>query len=130
MFLIKTVVKLILIIREVPIMKKIIIAVAALFCCLFLAISCFALTPDQVIKLKKAGVSDETIQMMIKQEAAKDSGKDPYATMGTKEVTDKDGNTVTIYTTGNNSATAADAEEAKNVEKAWEMLRSMTIKKQ
>ena len=31
-------------------------------------IFCYALTPQQVIDLKKAGVSDQTIQMMIEQE--------------------------------------------------------------
>jgi hypothetical protein len=111
------------------IMKRKMIAATVFVCVLLWAISGFAMTPEQVIKLKKAGVSDETIQLMMKQEEAA-ANKDPYATMGTKEVTDKDGNTVIIYTTGNNAPTAADAEEAKNAEKAWEMLRSMTIKKQ
>lgn len=82
----------------------------------------FALTPQQVIDLKKAGVSDKTIQTMIKQE----EGKDPYATMGTREVKDKDGNTVTIYTTGENSSSAAD-EEKENVERAWQMLNNIKI---
>ena len=83
----------------------------------------YALTPQQVIDLKKAGVSDKTIQMMIEQE---EKAKDPYATMGTKEIKDKDGNTVIIYTTG--KSTNTDDEEAKKVENAWEMLRNMTIK--
>jgi len=84
-----------------------------------------ALTPEQVIKLKKAGVSEKTIQMMIDQET---KSSDPYATMGVKEIKDKDGNTVIIHTTGRNSDSAADDEEAKKVDKAWEMLRGMTIK--
>ena len=83
----------------------------------------YALTPQQVIDLKKAGVSDKTIQMMIEQE---EKAKDPYATMGTKEIKDKDGNTVTIYTTGKSAD--VDDEEAKKVEKAWEMLLNITIK--
>ena len=70
----------------------------------------YALTPQQVIDLKKAGVSDKTIQMMIEQE---EKAKNPYATMGTKEIKDKDGNTVIIYTTGGSANT--DAEEAKKV---------------
>jgi hypothetical protein len=83
----------------------------------------YALTPQQVIDLKKAGVSDQTIQMMIEQE---EKAKDPYATMGTKEIKDKDGNTVIIYTTG--KSTDSDDDEEKKVEKAWEMLRNITIK--
>ena len=88
-------------------------------------IMCYALTPQQVIDLKKAGVSDKTIQMMIEQE---EKAKDPYATMGTKEIKDKDGNTVIIYTTGKSSD--PDDEEVEKVEKAWEMLRNITIKQQ
>lgn len=88
------------------------------------ASSCFALTPQQVIALKKAGVSDQTIQMMLKQE----EGKDPYATIGTREVKDKDGNTVIIYTTGGNTNSAADDDEKKNVDRAWEMLNNIIIK--
>lgn len=106
-------------------MKKT-IASAVLFCALFAASSCFALTPQQVIDLKKAGVSDQTIQIMLKQEEA----KDPNAAIGTREVKDKDGNTVIIYTTGNSTNTAADDEEKKNVERAWQMLNNIIIKKQ
>ena len=83
----------------------------------------FALTPQQVIDLKKAGVSDKTIQMMIEQE---EKAKEPYATMGTKEIKDKDGNTVIIYTTG--KSIDPDDDEAKKVENAWKMLRNITIK--
>jgi uncharacterized protein (DUF849 family) len=106
-------------------MKKIIIAAIVLLGTLLSELWGFALTPQQVINLKKAGVSDQTIQLMIKQEEA---AKDPYATMGTKEIKDKDGNTVIIYTTGKNDSSAADEEEAKNVERAWEMLRNLNIK--
>ncbi|MEN6374967.1 MAG: hypothetical protein ABFD75_09330 [Smithella sp.] len=106
-------------------MKKTMIVSVIFLLAVFTAISGFALTPQQVIALKKAGVSDQTIQMMLKQE----EGKDPYATIGTREVKDKEGNTVIIYTTGGNTNSAADDEEKKNVERAWEMLKSMTIKK-
>ena len=106
-------------------MKKTMIASAVFLCVLLLATSGFALTPQQVIDLKKAGVSDQTIQIMIKQEEA----KDPYATMGTREVTDKDGNTVIIYTTGSSTTSAADEEEKKNVERAWQMLNNIIIDK-
>ncbi|MGV8058470.1 MAG: hypothetical protein AB2L12_10665 [Smithellaceae bacterium] len=106
-------------------MKRIIITFAVFLWSLFAAISAFALTPQQVIDLKKAGVSDQTIQIMIKQEEA----KDPYATIGTREVKDKDGNTVIIYTTGASGSSAADDEEKKNVERAWEMLNNIIIDK-
>ena len=62
---------------------------------------------------------------MIEQE---EKAKDPYATTGTKEIKDKDGNTVIIYTTGKSAD--SDDDESKKVEKAWEMLRNITIKQQ
>lgn len=104
-------------------MKKILIAAAVYSLIVLCPVISYSLTPQQVIELKKAGVGDKTIQMMIEQE---EKAKDPYATMGTKEIKDKDGNTVIIYTTGGSANT--DAEEAKKVENAWEMLRNMTIK--
>jgi len=106
------------------IMKKIIVSLFFL-CTMVAAMESVALTAQQVIDLKKAGVSDQTIQIMLKQE----EGKDPYATIGTREVKDKDGNTVIIYTTGAIDTTAADEEEKKNVERAWQMLNNITIKK-
>ncbi len=106
-------------------MKKIIITSLFFLGLLSTASYCFALTPQEVIELKKAGVSDQTIQIMLKQE----EGKDPYATMGTREVQDKDGNTVIIYTTGSSSTSAADEEEKKNVERAWQMLNNIIIDK-
>jgi hypothetical protein len=105
-------------------MKKILVSVFFL-CTMLAAIDGFALTAQQVIDLKKAGVSDQTIQLMLKQE----EGKDPYANIGTREVQDKDGNTVIIYTTGDNKSSAADDEEKKNVERAWQMLNNIIIKK-
>jgi hypothetical protein len=106
-------------------MNKIIIASTFFLWTLFTAISCFALTPQQVIDLKKAGVSDQTIQIMIRQEEV----KDPYATIGTREVQDKDGNTVIIYTTGAGTSSTTDDEEKKNVDRAWQMLNNIIIKK-
>ncbi len=89
---------------------------------------CYALTPEQVMQLKKAGVSDKTIQMMLEQERdAKEV--DPYDQMGMREIKDKDGNVVTVYSTGRSSKeTAGDAENEK-VEKAWKMLQNMIIDK-
>jgi len=106
-------------------MKETMIIFVVFLGTLFTTISGFALTPQQVIDLKKAGVSDQTIQIMLKQEEA----KDPYATIGTREVKDKDGNTVIIYTTGTSDTSAADEEEKKNVERAWKMLNNVIIKK-
>ena len=104
-------------------MQKIISQFSLFIFILMCPIICYALTPQQVIDLKKAGVSDKTIQLMIEQE---EKAKDPYATMGTKEIKDKDGKTVIIYTTG--KSVDSDDDESKKMEIAWEMLRNITIK--
>jgi len=106
-------------------MRKSIFLLAGFLVVLLCPFWASALTPEQVIELKKEGVSEATIQRMIEQET---KGKDPYATMGVKEIKDKDGNTVIIHSTGESAGNAADDEEAKKVDNAWEMLRNMTIK--
>lgn len=85
----------------------------------------FALSPEQVIALKKAGVSDETIRLMIQQEDRPQ--KNPDDAIGRREVKDSQGNTVIIYSTGRSSATEKDEEEKRKVENAWKMLQNMTI---
>ena len=82
-----------------------------------------ALTPEQVMSLKKAGVSDETIQLMIRQEMTAKEGKDDLAV---KEIRDKDGQVITVYSPGPSSKTARETER-ENVEKAWNMLQHIII---
>mgnify|MGYP001223985768 CR=1 FL=1 len=83
----------------------------------------YALTAEQVMALKKAGVTDQTIQMMIQQEmAAKDNGE----VMGVKEIRDENGQVVTIYSTGSQSTMPNEAEREK-VNKAWNMLQHIII---
>lgn len=83
-----------------------------------------ALTPDQVLALRKAGVSDRTIQLMIEQE--RDAKQNPYDTMGQKEITDSNGNRSVIYSTGKSDQTW-EASEKEKVDKAWQMLQSTII---
>ncbi|MFB3925555.1 MAG: hypothetical protein ACE14T_05835 [Syntrophales bacterium] len=105
-------------------MGKIVVAVIVIVLGSFLGYS-YALTPDEVIRLKKAGVSDQTIQIMLKQEQeARDRG--PCEQMGTREVKDKEGNTYIIYSTG---ASTIDETEKEKVENAWKMLQNMIIEK-
>ena len=87
---------------------------------------CHALTSEQIIKLKKAGVSNKTIQMMIEQE--RDARQEnPSDMIGVREVKDNAGNVVTVYSTGlPTKESSGDAEEVK-VEKAWKMLQNMII---
>jgi len=86
----------------------------------------YALTPDQIIKLKKAGVSDKTIQMMLQQEKeAKEAN--PYDQIGMREIKDKDGNVVTIYSTGRSTKEGTGESDGEQVDKAWKMLQHIII---
>jgi len=82
-----------------------------------------ALTTDEVIKLKKSGVSDETIRLMIEQERV---GKQPNPSdqIGVREAKDADGNTSVIYSTGAPSAPTQNESEQDKVDKAWKMLQN------
>jgi hypothetical protein len=106
----------------------------SLFRCLILVVIVFsfhysysyALTTEQVLQLKKAGVDDQTIRLMMKQE---EEGRiNPEDRIGTREVRDKDGNTMTVYSTGKSSSSgAAQDTEQEKVDKAWKMLQNMII---
>jgi hypothetical protein len=84
-----------------------------------------ALTPDQVIALKKAGVSEETIRLMIQQEDQ--ARKSPEDTIGRREIKDEQGNTVILYSTGRSSTAEKNDEEKKKAENAWKMLQNLMI---
>lgn len=86
----------------------------------------FALTPEQVMELKKAGVSDRTIRAMLEQEAQARE-KEAFDRIGTREVRDKSGNTYTVYSTGGSTI---DQEEKEKVDRAWKMLENMIIETQ
>ena len=85
-----------------------------------------SLTTDEVIKLKKAGVSYETIRTMIEQErAAKE--QNPSDQIGVREVKDAEGNTSVIYSTGAPTAPTQGGSEQEKVEKAWKMLQNQNM---
>lgn len=87
-------------------------------------IPCNALTPEQVVALKKAGVEDRTIQMMIRQEeAAKARGGEG---MGVVEIRDKDGRVTTVYSTGAPDTSLSEKDRA-NLDRAWDMLKHVII---
>jgi len=87
----------------------------------------FALTVEEVIKLKKEGVSDETIQLMIEQEMQGAKLADPYKNMGVKEIKKPDGNSSTIYSTGEIEDEGDFEEESEREDKAWQMLDNVLI---
>lgn len=84
-----------------------------------------ALTPEQVVALKKAGVDEGTIRLMIQQENT--ARANPDDTMGRREVRDDQGNAVIIYSTGRSSWEKKDEQERKKVDNSWKMLQNMII---
>lgn len=89
----------------------------------------FSLTVEEVIKLKKAGVSDETIQLMIQQETVSKKADDPYKNIGVRKVTEPDGRSSTVYSTGeiDDRENYDEESEREKREKSWDMLDSIII---
>ncbi len=89
----------------------------------------FALTIEEVIKLKKEGISDETIQLMIRQEMQKEKLSDPYKNMGVRELNNPDGTSSTIYSTGEieDGGNFKEESEREKREKSWQMLDNILI---
>ena len=82
------------------------------------------LTAEEIAYLKKAGVTDETIQRMIDQE----NEERPYSKTGIYDVEDEEGNRSAIYHVGDEDETAERKRaEQEKVDRAWEMLRTMII---
>jgi hypothetical protein len=100
-----------------------------LLCILLFSLSpiSFALTVEEVIKLKKEGVSDETIQLMIEQEMLGVKLADPYKNMGVQEIKKPDGKSSTIYSTGKSEDEGGFEEESEREDKAWQMLDNVLI---
>ena len=74
--------------------------------------------------MKKAGVSDDTIQLMIQQEKEKAM----HSRTGIWDVEDEEGNRSTIYRVdGSDQAREQQRIEQEKVDRAWEMLRNLII---
>jgi len=95
----------------------------------FLPCVSFSLTVDEVIKLKKAGVSDETIQLMIQHKMMSEKLSDPYKNIGVRKVKEPVGSSATVYSTGEIKDRGDYEEESERGkrEKAWDMLDNLVI---
>jgi len=99
--------------------------VIAFFIVLLYSGGASALTADEVIRLKKAGVSDETIRLMIEQEQA--GRPNPSDRIGTREVRDDAGNPSVIHSTGAPAAGGQNLSEQEKVDRAWKMLQNQDV---
>lgn len=110
-------------------MKRFILAATTITLVFFLTSSPCALTVEEVLQLRNAGVSDETIQLMIEQEMLRESSSDPDRNMGVRRVEEPDGRRSTVYSTGKaeDRQDVGEESEWEKREKAWEMLDNVII---
>lgn len=86
----------------------------------------FALTPEEVLALKKAGVGDETIRVMMQQEReGMASAKGPA--MGKREIRDSRGDVSIEYSTGPGKSSGVSDVEKQKADRAWEMLPHLIV---
>ena len=86
----------------------------------------FALTPEEVLALKKAGVGDETIRVMKQQEReGMASAKEPA--MGKREIRDSRGDVSIEYSTGPGKSSGVSDVEQQKADRAWEMLQHLIV---
>lgn len=99
------------------VLHKLFRTISVLFMLVVMASPVFALTPEQVIMLREAGVEEAVIHRIIQDSRS-----------GVGEVEDESGNRYIRYSTGKSrKGDFTDAGEAEKVERAWEMLRNMVI---
>lgn len=79
-----------------------------------------SLTTDEILLLKKNGVSEQTIQLMIQNDM-----QDKNRADSSIQITDT--KSATIYSTGKSAAIPMTQEERLNVERAWRMLENLSV---
>ena len=95
---------------------------------IFMTSIAFALTVEEVIQLKKEGVSDETIQLMIQHEMQRDKLSEPETKMGVRRVEEPDGRSATVFSTGpSRRRDDCEMSEREKRERAWDMLDNVII---
>ena len=92
----------------------------------FVAVPLSALTVDEVIRLKEAGVEDKTIQMLIEQERMTQG---ETKGLGVKEIEKPGGGKDKLYysITPDREEINNQQEEKEKIEKSWEMLKNIII---
>jgi hypothetical protein len=88
-----------------------------------------ALTAEEIVLLKKNGVSEETIQMMLQSEnhAQALQNGDAGQTMAVRTITRPGGQSAIVYSSGSGDQYDRKAQERLKEEQAWEMLRNLII---
>ncbi len=99
--------------------------IPALSLCIIISLCAFvasgpALTTEEVLLLKQNGVSERTIQLMMQSKREEKSRAESSIRI-TEDESSK------TYATGKPSSTPLTREEQLNVERAWEMLKNLTL---
>jgi hypothetical protein len=95
---------------------------------LFMCATSYALTVEEVIQLKKEGVSDETIQLMIQHEMQRERTSEVETEMGVSRIEDPEGRSATVYSTGPpRDRDDCEMSEREKRERAWDMLDNVII---
>jgi hypothetical protein len=106
--------------------KIVAVLLLCFFCPLIFPVTLPALTVDEIIKLKQAGVEDRTIQMLIEREKMKREGP---GGVGVEVTTRPDGGKEVNYfsVTTPEEERKARLEEEEKMERALEILRNVII---
>jgi len=113
--------------------EKILIKVFIFFTIIFSYFSLFiislhALTSNEILRLKEAGVDDRTIQLLIELEKTQ---SERLMGLGIKEIERPDGGKDRIHysITSPEEELRIQEDERKKMEKAWEILRNIIIER-
>jgi len=91
----------------------------------------YCLTPEEIILLRQHGVTDSTIQLMIKSEKANppdsELPQDRESSPSIQEVQKPDGKATVIYSTGKAKKSDLTRGEKEKVDRAWEMLNNLSL---
>ncbi|MFC1591200.1 hypothetical protein ACFL43_01615 [Thermodesulfobacteriota bacterium] len=98
-------------------MKKLVFSLILILCS---AGALPALTTEEVLQLKKSGISDETIRLMIQDDRDKRQQNRTSIRIIHSE-------NATVYSTGEPSDTPLSREQQRNVDRAWEMLKNLNL---
>ena len=96
------------------------ILIISIFCSFVFLPATSALTPEEILHLKKNGISEATIQLMIQYEM-----EEKRRTESGPHI--KDGESSITYTTGHSEKRTLTEEEIKNQERAWKLLENLRL---
>lgn len=93
----------------------------------WLGAEAYALTAQEIVLLKRHGVSETTIQMMLASEIAAHQAAAAGEDTTIRTIQRPGGGKAIVYSTGSQRHEAHQAEERRKEDRAWEMLRQIIV---